>query len=51
MCCYDTNAIKFAHSYRASSLNSFIIDVLDSLSIRNAFVTGNFLRSYLNAIV
>jgi len=46
-----TNAIKFAHNYRTSNSNSFIINVFDSLSIRNAIVTKDFLRSDLNVIV
>ncbi len=51
MCRYNTNAIKFAHNYRASSSNLFIINVFDLLFIRNAIVIKDFLHNNFNAIV
>ncbi len=51
MCRCGTNAVKSAHSHRASSSGPFTIGVLGPLSIRNAIVTGDFLRSDPNAVV
>jgi len=45
---YIINVIKSINNYLALSLSLFIINVLNSLFIRNTIVVKNFLRNELN---
>jgi len=48
---YVINVIKSINNYLALSLNLFIINVLNSLLVRNTIVVKNFLRNELNVSI